>query len=98
MPNKKTKKLTFIDLFAGCGGFSEGFYQEGFKSLVHVDFDNAACETIKERMRYYKYPEKSIEKSDELERKLGTLKNLLDKGLITQEDYNKKKQQLLEGF
>jgi len=42
--------------------------------------------------------EKSIEKSDELERKLGTLKNLLDKGLITQEDYNKKKQQLLEGF
>lgn len=49
-------KLTFIDLFAGCGGFSEGFYQEGFKSLVHVDFDESACLTLKERMKYYNYP------------------------------------------
>ena len=62
MPEKKQTKLTFIDLFAGCGGFSEGFYQEGFKSIVHVDFDRAACETIKERMRYYKYREEFIEK------------------------------------
>ncbi|WP_405573801.1 DNA cytosine methyltransferase [Winogradskyella sp. Asnod2-B02-A] len=54
------KKFTFIDLFAGCGGFSEGFYQEGFKSIVHVDFDAPACETVKERMRYYKYSEESI--------------------------------------
>ena len=38
---KKKDTYTFIDLFAGCGGFSEGFYKEGFKSLVHVDFDEA---------------------------------------------------------
>lgn len=63
MPEIKQTKLTFIDLFAGCGGFSEGFYQEGFKSIVHVDFDRAACDTIKERMRYYKYREEFIEKS-----------------------------------
>lgn len=56
-----SKKLTFIDLFAGCGGFSEGFYQEGFESIVHVDFDAPACETVKERMRYYNYPENSIQ-------------------------------------
>jgi DNA (cytosine-5)-methyltransferase 1 len=54
-------KLTFIDLFAGCGGFSEGFYKEDFKSLLHVDFDEAACLTLKERMRYYKYPKDKIE-------------------------------------
>jgi DNA (cytosine-5)-methyltransferase 1 len=55
------KKFSFIDLFAGCGGFSEGFYKEGFKSLVHVDFDEAACLTLKERMKYYNYREDEIE-------------------------------------
>lgn len=54
------KRFTFIDLFAGCGGLSEGFYQERFQSIVHVDFDAPACETLKERMRYYNYSEKSI--------------------------------------
>ncbi len=57
------KELTFIDLFAGCGGFSEGFYQEGFKSVLHVDFDAPACETIKERMRHYNYTENIIERA-----------------------------------
>jgi len=33
-----------------------------------------------------------------LERKLNTLKNLLDKGLITQDDYDRKKLKLLEDF
>ena len=59
--NKKNTKLKFIDLFAGCGGFSEGFYKEGFKSLVHVDFDKSACLTLKERMKHYKYSEDEIE-------------------------------------
>jgi DNA (cytosine-5)-methyltransferase 1 len=59
---KKKDIYTFIDLFAGCGGFSEGFYKEGLKSLVHVDFDEAACLTLKERMKYYKYSEDEIEK------------------------------------
>jgi len=58
-----SKKRTFIDLFAGCGGFSEGFYQEGFESIVHVDFDAPACETLKERMRFYKYEEDTINKA-----------------------------------
>lgn len=45
----------FIDLFAGCGGLSEGFYKEGFKSLAHVEINKDACETLKTRMRYYGY-------------------------------------------
>jgi DNA (cytosine-5)-methyltransferase 1 len=54
------KKYTFVDLFAGCGGFSEGFYQEGFDSLLHVDFDEAACDTLRERMKYYEYSNTEI--------------------------------------
>lgn len=49
------KKYTFIDLFAGCGGLSEGFYRQGFKALAHVEFDHACCETLRTRMKYYGY-------------------------------------------
>ena len=55
MPSKK--KYTFIDLFAGCGGLSEGFYREGFEALAHVEIDHWACETLRTRMKYYGYKE-----------------------------------------
>ncbi len=45
----------FIDLFAGCGGLSEGFYHQGFHALAHVEIDHFACKTLKTRMRYYGY-------------------------------------------
>lgn len=49
------KKYTFIDLFAGCGGLSEGFYRLGFKALAHVEINHWACETLRTRMKYYGY-------------------------------------------
>ena len=49
------KKYTFIDLFAGCGGLSEGFYMEDFEALAHVEIDRVACKTLKTRMDYYGY-------------------------------------------
>lgn len=49
------KEYNFIDLFAGCGGLSEGFYKQGFKALTHVEIDHFACETLKTRMNYYGY-------------------------------------------
>ena len=49
------KKYTFIDLFAGCGGLSEGFYMEDFEALAHVEIDSVACKTLKTRMDYYGY-------------------------------------------
>lgn len=49
------KAFNFIDLFAGCGGLSEGFYKQGFNALAHVEIDHFACETLKTRMRYYGY-------------------------------------------
>ncbi len=60
MPNKKQDKLTFIDLFAGCGGLSEGFYRQGFKALTHVEFDHYACKSLRTRMKYYGYAENEI--------------------------------------
>jgi DNA (cytosine-5)-methyltransferase 1 len=45
----------FIDLFAGCGGLSEGFYRQGFHALAHVEIDPAACRTLRTRMRHYGY-------------------------------------------
>lgn len=53
------KKYTFIDLFAGCGGLSEGFYRLGFEALAHVEINHWACESLRARMRYYGY--KNIE-------------------------------------
>lgn len=47
------KKLTFIDLFAGCGGLSEGFIQAGFEPLVHIEMDKSACYSLKTRMAYH---------------------------------------------
>lgn len=49
------KKYTFIDLFAGCGGLSEGFYRLGFKALAHIEINHWACETLKKRMIHYGY-------------------------------------------
>ena len=31
------KAIRFIDLFAGCGGFSEGFIQVGYAPVAHVE-------------------------------------------------------------
>lgn len=49
------KKYNFIDLFAGCGGLSEGFYLQGFNALCHVEIDFFACKTLRTRMKYYGY-------------------------------------------
>ena len=49
------ENLNFIDLFAGCGGLSEGFYKQGYKALAHVEFNHWACETLRTRMKHYGY-------------------------------------------
>ena len=53
MKNSNKKTFTFIDLFAGCGGLSEGFLQLGFKGLFHIDIEEKACETLSHRLKDY---------------------------------------------
>lgn len=55
------KKYTFVDLFAGAGGFAEGFYQENFYALSHIEFDKYACDTLKSRMHFYNYQKDEID-------------------------------------
>ncbi|MDL2287394.1 DNA cytosine methyltransferase [Eubacteriales bacterium OttesenSCG-928-G02] len=52
MPNKTTP-FTFIDLFAGAGGLSEGFLSTGFKPIAHVEMNTDACLTLQTRACYY---------------------------------------------
>lgn len=47
-------KPTFIDLFAGAGGLSEGFIRAGFEPVAHVEMDKAACNTLLTRTAYHK--------------------------------------------
>ena len=45
------KKYTFIDLFAGCGGLSEGFLQTGrYNALAHVEWEKPMVDTLRNRL------------------------------------------------
>lgn len=45
------KQYTFIDLFAGCGGLSEGFLQIGhFEGLAHVEWEMPMINTLRHRL------------------------------------------------
>jgi len=47
----KQNKLTFIDLFAGCGGLSEGFLQTGnYEALAHVEWEMPMVSTLRDRL------------------------------------------------
>ncbi|MDE0126601.1 MAG: DNA cytosine methyltransferase [Bryobacterales bacterium] len=45
--------MKFVDLFAGGGGLSEGFIQEGYEPVAHVEADVAACNTLRTRLAYH---------------------------------------------
>ncbi len=49
----KQDKLTFIDLFAGAGGLSEGFIRAGFNPIAHVEMNKDACDTLRTRTCFH---------------------------------------------
>lgn len=45
------KKINYIDLFAGCGGLSDGFESTGlYNGLAHIDWDLPSLNTLKNRL------------------------------------------------
>jgi DNA (cytosine-5)-methyltransferase 1 len=61
----KLQKLTYIDLFSGCGGLSEGFnMSKKFEGLAHVEWEVPMVETLRNRLnKKWKYnKEESIKK------------------------------------
>ena len=48
---KAKKQLNFVDLFAGCGGLSEGFLETGlFQGLAHVEWELPMVKTLRNRL------------------------------------------------
>lgn len=71
------KKFNVIDLFSGCGGFSEGFMQtQKFRFLAHIEWEKPMVDTLRENLikRWNYSKEKAeerviqfdIQKTDEL--------------------------------
>lgn len=45
--------MNVIDLFSGAGGLTEGFLQNGYNFVAHIEKEYWACETLKTRLLYH---------------------------------------------
>lgn len=50
--------MNYIDLFAGAGGLSEGFIQNDFIPVAHVEMNKEATDTLKTRLAFHHFHKK----------------------------------------
>lgn len=74
MKSDENKNITVIDLFAGAGGFSEGFLRNGFDIIAYIEKDKYAADTLFTRHIYWE-----LKKSNKEERYYDYLNNIIDK-------------------
>jgi len=51
--------IKILDLFAGAGGFSEGFYANNCDLVAHIEMDKEACDTLSTRAIFYALKKKN---------------------------------------
>ncbi|MDP9249009.1 MAG: DNA cytosine methyltransferase, partial [bacterium] len=51
--------IKVLDLFAGAGGFSEGFYLSNCDLVAHIEMDKEACNTLETRAIFYTLKKKN---------------------------------------
>jgi DNA (cytosine-5)-methyltransferase 1 len=76
----QNKRFTSIDLFAGCGGLTEGLRQAGFRTLAAVELDPTAADTYRLNHRRVNLLNDDIRRVDpeRLRRELGLGRGELD--------------------
>ncbi len=79
------KRLTYIDLFSGAGGLSEGFIKAGFDPIAHVEIDKNACKTLETRLVYHK-----LKKEGGLDHYYNYLKSKISREEFLKKSSNKK--------
>ena len=67
-------ELTYIDLFAGAGGLSEGFIRNKYIPLAHIEVNEDACNTFKTRLAYH-----YLKKTNKLHSYLDYLRSSIDR-------------------
>lgn len=99
---------TAVDLFAGCGGLSEGFMNAGFDIAAYVERDHHACETLRTRelfreleqrgklLWYYRYFREEVSR-EELRLKFPDISDVLERKIIEKEFGEDRYAELLSG-
>jgi DNA (cytosine-5)-methyltransferase 1 len=76
-------KLTYIDLFAGCGGLSLGLHQSGWKGIFAIEKSKDAFETLEHNLikqkQHFSWPKWLPQQPHEINEVLDKYKSQLEK-------------------
>jgi DNA (cytosine-5)-methyltransferase 1 len=73
-------EITVLDMFAGAGGLSEGFFRNGFNFIAHIEKDAYASKTLETRALYH-----ALKNNDMLDIYYDYLKGNITRDLLFEE-------------